>query len=66
VSVGATYRLGDNWFFDLAYNHVFLRDTQIDVTRKIFEGTGVVSTAHVSGQVQSQGNTVALSFRYAM
>jgi long-chain fatty acid transport protein len=59
LGVGATYRFSKKVSLDMAFNHVFLRDTSIAVRRTFDGGT----TAVTSGAATNVVNTIAADLR---
>lgn len=63
LGLGASYRANDTLSLDVAFNHVFFRDTQIALTRTFFEGTPLATSVDIRSDVSTVVNTVAVDFR---
>ena len=59
-----SYHLSEALSLDLAFNHVFFRDTTLELTRSFFEGTPLATTVHINSDVSTVVNTVAVDFRW--
>ena len=64
LGFGATWRHSNALFVDFAFNHVFFRDTNVDVTRTFFDGAPYATSVRTTGSVESVVNTIAIDFRY--
>jgi len=64
LGFGATWRHSPALFVDFAFNHVFFRDTNVDVTRTFFDGAPFATSVRTMGSVESVVNTIAVDFRY--
>ena len=64
LGLGASYHLSEALSLDLAFNHVFFRDTTLELTRSFFEGTPLATTVHINSDVSTVVNTVAVDFRW--
>ena len=64
LGLGASYRMSKTSSIDFAFNHVFFRDTRIDLTRTFFEGTPLASVARITSDVKSVVNTVSVEYRF--
>ncbi|HEX2827322.1 MAG TPA: outer membrane protein transport protein [Burkholderiales bacterium] len=65
LGLGATWRKSDRVSFDFAFNHVFFKDTNVNVTRQFFEGTALSSTARINGTATNVVNTITVDLRVA-
>lgn len=65
LGLGSSYQLSRTASIDFAFNHVFFRKTQVDVTRTFFDGTPLATAVRISGDVRSVVNTVSAEFRMA-
>jgi long-chain fatty acid transport protein len=64
LGLGTSYELSKTASVDFAFNHVFFRNTSIDLTRTFFDGTPLVTTARINSDVKSVVNTVSVEFRF--
>jgi len=64
LGFGATWRHSNALFVDFAFNHVFFRDTNVDVTRTFFDGAPYATSVRTTGSVESVVNTIAIDLRY--
>jgi long-chain fatty acid transport protein len=64
LGLGTSYKLSTTSSIDFAFNHVFFRDTRIDLTRTFFDGTPLATTARINSDVKSVVNTVSVEFRF--
>jgi long-chain fatty acid transport protein len=64
IGLGATYEMSDAVSLDLAFNHVFFRDTRIALTRTFFDGTPLATTVNIASDVNTVVNTIAVDFRF--
>ena len=64
IGLGASYEKSDMFSLDLAFNHVFFRDTTIALTRTFFDGTPLATTVNINSDVSSVVNTIAVDFRF--
>lgn len=62
ASIGATYRYSRKLSFDLAYSHVFVRDTRINIVAGQQEFAGLPFVANVDAQVDIV--SAALKYRW--
>jgi long-chain fatty acid transport protein len=63
LGLGATMQVSERWSLDLAFNHVFFRDTTVELTRTFFDGTPLATATRITSDVGSVVNTVAVDFR---
>ena len=63
LGLGASYVLSKTSSIDVAFNHVFFRDTRIALTRTFFDGTPLASAVRIEGDVKSVVNTFAVALR---
>ena len=66
LGLGATWHWAPNWNLDIAFNHVFFAMTTIDLTRVIYPGTPLQSTAHINASVATSVDTLGFGIRYAL
>jgi len=68
LGLGASYDLSSRQHLDFAFNHVFFRHTNVDVTRT-FDIPGhpelPPTTNHITGSARTVVNTIAVDFRWA-
>ena len=65
LGLGATFRMSSSMNLDLAFNHVFFRDTTIALTRTFFENTPLATSTNITSDVSSVVNTIAVDLRIA-
>jgi long-chain fatty acid transport protein len=63
LGTGATFQISPTLDLDLAFNHVFFRDTTIALTRTFFDGTPLASAMTINNDVRSVVNTIAVDLR---
>lgn len=63
AGIGASYDFRTWLSADLALVHVFEDSTEVDVERRFFEGTPLLSTVRVKADVQSSVTTIAFNAR---
>jgi long-chain fatty acid transport protein len=66
LGLGASWQQSRRYGFDVAFNHVFFRDTTVDVTRSFFENTPLASTVGINSDVTSAVNTLSFALRVAL
>jgi long-chain fatty acid transport protein len=65
LGAGASWKISDRTSLDFALNHVFFRNTQVDVVRTFFDGQPFATSVRTRADVSSVVNTVAFNFRSA-
>lgn len=65
LGLGFSYKASKCSHFDFAFNHVFFRDTKVDLTRRFFEGTPLQTEVHIDGAVDTVVNTLSMNYRVA-
>ena len=65
LGAGTSFRKSDKVSVDVAFNHVFFRETSVGLTRTFFDGTPLATAARINGSVSSVVNTISVDFRYA-
>jgi long-chain fatty acid transport protein len=65
LGLGATFQMSNAMNLDLAFNHVFFRDTTIALTRTFFDNTPLATSTNITSDVSSVANTIAVDFRIA-
>jgi long-chain fatty acid transport protein len=63
LTAGFTYKLTSNLEMDVAYAHVFVRDSEIDRTDRVFEGTPVATTVQTRARAEASADIVGVAFR---
>jgi long-chain fatty acid transport protein len=65
LGLGATLQVSHTMSLDLAFNHVFFRDTTIALTRTFFDNTPLATATNIASDVSSVVNTIAVDLRIA-
>ena len=65
LSAGLSYALSEQLRFDFAYAHVFVRDSEVDRTDRVFASTLVESTAQTRAKTTASADIVGLALVYA-
>jgi long-chain fatty acid transport protein len=64
LGFGATVQASRSLSVDLAFNHVFFRDTAIALTRTFFDDTPLATSVDINSTVTSVVNTLSVDVRY--
>ena len=64
LGLGASFQLRDALSVDVAFNHVFFRDTTIALTRTFFDDTPLATAVKINSDVSTVVNTIAIDFRW--
>ena len=62
LSAGVSWAPWQDWTFDLGYSHIFLEDTEVDLTTA---GAGNATRGNLSANYESQINIIAVAARVA-
>ncbi|WP_159709557.1 OmpP1/FadL family transporter [Geminicoccus flavidas] len=62
LSAGVSWAPWQDWTFDLGYSHIFLEDTEVDLTAG---GAGNATRGNLSANYESQINIIAVAARVA-
>jgi long-chain fatty acid transport protein len=63
MGLGTSFQMSNRLNLDLAFNHVFFRDTTIALTRTFFDNTPLATAVNINSDVTSVVNTVAVDLR---
>jgi long-chain fatty acid transport protein len=63
LGLGTSFQMSNTLSVDLAFNHVFFRDTTIALTRTFFDDTPLATAVNINSDVRSVVNTIAVDFR---
>jgi long-chain fatty acid transport protein len=66
LGVGASWQRSRRVGFDVAFNHVFFRDTAIALSRSFFDDTPLATAVRINSDVSSVVNTVSIAMRVAL
>jgi long-chain fatty acid transport protein len=64
LGLGTSFEMSGRLNLDLAFNHVFFRDTAVDVTRTFFDNTPLPTAVRVNSDVSTVVNTIAVDLRF--
>jgi long-chain fatty acid transport protein len=64
LSAGLTYDLSPHWKLDVSYAHVFVRDSEVRRTDRIFADTPVETQVQTRAGTQASADIVGVAFRY--
>jgi long-chain fatty acid transport protein len=64
LATGLSYQLREHVTLDFAYAHVFVRNSEIDRTDRVFATTPVASTVRTRASAESGADLVGIALRY--